>query len=102
MIIHRAIYRWLRMLAAVCLLACTGPVLAQTAAEPAPRSPDDEQTAERESQTTPDNGQAAAGQAEPGQNNAAGTPAKQRRTDDIFRPSEEISEDFAVSFPVDI
>ena len=25
-----------------------------------------------------------------------------RRNDDIFRPSEEISEDFAVSFPVDI
>lgn len=28
--------------------------------------------------------------------------SKNKQNDDIFRPSEEISEDFAVSFPVDI
>ena len=35
---------------------------------------------------------------------SAGTPgkAKSKKTGDIFTPSEEISEDFAVSFPVDI
>lgn len=30
------------------------------------------------------------------------TRKKTARDDDVFRPSEEISEDFAVSFPVDI
>lgn len=30
------------------------------------------------------------------------TRKKTGRDDDVFRPSEEISEDFAVSFPVDI
>ena len=35
---------------------------------------------------------------------SAGAPTKQDKKDggDIFQPSEEISEDFAVSFPVDI
>jgi hypothetical protein len=33
---------------------------------------------------------------------ATSTIKKGKQNDDIFRPSEEISEDFAVSFPVDI
>tara|TARA_B100000959_G_C14832255_1_gene562398 strand:+ start:359 stop:652 length:294 start_codon:yes stop_codon:yes gene_type:complete len=46
------------------------------------------------------------GQPRPGPQSttSAGTPGKQKskKADDIFTPSEEISEDFAVSFPVDI
>ena len=42
----------------------------------------------------------AAEKATPGDSD--NTPAKPAESDDVFKPSEEISEDLSVSFPVDI
>jgi hypothetical protein len=61
----------------------------------------------------PEQNKSATGQVPTGQAKSAKTdqqnassagkkPGKKKQDDEVFRPSEEISEDFAVSFPVDI
>ena len=51
---------------------------------------------------TTDEKQPEAAEKETDAENASASKAKERDPREIFRPSEEISEDFAVSFPVDI
>ncbi len=80
-----------RRTVALCLLlgALGAPPASGAESEPA-RSADDQ-----ESQTA-----AEASSSTPANDTAAGS--KEDGTGDVFLPSEEISEDFAVSFPVDI
>ena len=50
----------------------------------------------------PNEGQAATDADKPGKTLKADKTVRRKKDDDVFNPSEEISEDYAVSFPVDI
>ena len=86
-----------KIAAAACLVLCaaTGPVRGAEAGSETPAGTERGQNDENHRQKQSDDKQA------PPDNGRNGNDAK-ARDQEIFRPSEEISEDFAVSFPVDI
>ena len=85
----------------VAFLACTVHVANAAEAEP-----DDPASDEPVAEATVEPAQSAEAASDKGpQSESRHMPTAQKKTgrdDDVFRPSEEISEDFAVSFPVDI
>ena len=94
----------LRSIACLCLLGILGTAMAQEQPGEDPAGLEGEQAAQ------PEAGTSAAG--EPGpqpeppaavEGNTTPPPARSTtRSPDTFKPSEEISEDLSVSFPVDI
>jgi hypothetical protein len=84
----------MRIIYALCIILLSSLHAYAEDAKPAAKSAEDEQSTEPTSDDA--NKQATKADA------ATSTIKKVKQNDDIFRPSEEISEDFAVSFPVDI
>ena len=80
------------LLPAVLCLAVGGFTHLSHAADPGKEASDSSQSADSDKKSNTEDKQANAGRTNKGQD----------KDQDIFRPSEEISEDFAVSFPVDI
>ena len=79
--------------------ACVGMLSTATIAQEAEREAEVEaQEQRRDNAAEEPTAKAQTGKSQHGPR----TRKKTGRDDDVFRPSEEISEDFAVSFPVDI
>ena len=90
------------LLAMVVFLSCSAGVANAAEAEPEDRPASDEPVAEAPAAKT-ETGDKGADKSPQSQSRHMPTAQKKTgRDEDVFRPSEEISEDFAVSFPVDI
>lgn len=89
---------------AVGVLIAAAPVALTAPAEDAPEQPADERTEARPEGAGAADGADQAADAPAGGEAPAGKPGAARKGEDpgVFVPSEEISEDFAVAFPVDI
>lgn len=98
--------RWQLALSAACLTACLTASLtmpgAMAAAAPAPADPAPADPAPAGGLVNPTADEPADAPEPAASDDTAGRSAPARSGSDVFVPSEEISEDFTVSFPVDI